>query len=505
MRTLGYLVARWLRKYLPNPSDPTKPLELTPGQLDFLVDWYELNESGVFTYRRAALQEPKGWGKSPLAAAMAIAEFAGPVVFDGWDAQDEPKGRPWTDPLVQIAALSEDQADSNVYSMVWSYLTANDRKAAHELGIDEGRGRLYLQGRPGKLEAVSAAAGSREGQRVTFAVLDESHLWTPRNGGIRLARTIRRNAGKMSGRTLECANAYEPGAGSVAEATAEDVAKGEAGILFVAARPSRTPEPTMADDELVPLIAEAYDDAPWVDQSRILAEIRDPSTPWDEAVRFYLNAPHAAASVLVEPKRWAELLQPGEIAEGSRVALGFDGSHAHDGTALVAVNDEGRFALELLIEREERDPPGWSVPRAEVHAAVADLFTRYEVVRMFCDPYLWRSEVEEWMREHGEETVVSFPTNSVRRFGPAVDRFQTAVAEGKVCHDGNARLARHIANARLVRGRGGAADDGHALHTLEKAGPRRYIDAAVAAVLAYEALATAEPAEEPREPMYSWA
>jgi phage terminase large subunit-like protein len=102
--------------------------------------------------------------------------------------------------------------------------------------------------------------------------------------------------------------------------------------------------------------------------------------------------------------------------------------------------------------------------------------------------------------------VLEHPTNSIRRFGPAVDRFRAALGEGRLSHTGDPDLARHLANARLVRGPGRASDSGHALFTLEKAGPGRLIDAAVAAVLAVEAIATA-PAEagvEARETEMAW-
>jgi hypothetical protein len=457
---------------LPSPSAPTTDLVLTDSQVDFLIDLYA---PGI---RRGALQGAKGIGKSPLGAFCALEEFAGP---------DAP-----SDPLVQIGALSEDQANSTVYSLVLQLVRANDRRVAQRLGIDDGRGRLYLVGRPGKLEAVTSVAGSHEGERTTFAVMDETHLWTRQNGGHALARTIRRNVAKAGGRTLELSNAHEPGLGSVAEQTAADFAAGKPGILFVAVRPSRLPEATMTDDELRPLIAEVYASAPWIDQARMLAELRDPAVPWDEGARYYLNSPTATASVLVDPRRWS-LLQPATgapIPDGTRVGVGFDGSHSHDGTALVVAAEDGRLRLELLIERSPSDPPDWTVPRAKVNDAVAAVFERFDVGRMLVDPYHWYDELDDWSGLYGDSVVLAYPTNSGRRFGPAVDRFRTALAEGRVSHDGNADLARHLANARLLRTGGRAADDGHALFTLEKAGPGRLIDASVAAVLAHEAAMT---------------
>jgi phage terminase large subunit-like protein len=470
----GLDVARWLMATLPSPSDTTRPLVLADAQIDFLMAFYG---DGI---RRAALQGAKGIGKSPLGAMLGLAELAGPTALP--------------DPLVQIAALSEEQADSTVYSLVLGLIRANDRAVAQRLGIDDGRGRLYLAGRPGKLEAITAAAGSHEGERSTFVVLDETHLWTKQNGGQALARTIRRNVSKSGGRTLELSNAHEPGRGSVAEGTEADYREGRPGILFVARRPSTMPDPAMDDAQLGALIGEVYAGAPWIDQARILAEVRDPATPWSEAARYFLNTPASAADVLVDPSRWAQLALPGQIEDGTKVALGFDGSYSRDGTALVLCTSEGRLSLELLIERDASDPSDWTVPREPVHAVLADLFARFEVVKLLCDPWHWRDEVARWAREYGDQRVLEFPTNSIRRFGPALDRFRTALAEGTVTHGGDPDLARHMANARLVRGPGRAADDGHALYTLEKPGPGRLIDAAVAAVLAYQAMATADPA-----------
>ncbi len=263
MRTRGFEVLAWSHRYLPSPSDPSQPLVLSDEQAAFVVAFYETDANGVYVYRRAALEASKGWGKSPLGAIICLAEFCGPTAP--------------AVPYVQVAACSEDQAVSNVYSLIWSLLSENDAKAARELDIDLGRGRLYLKGNPGaKLEAVSSSWGAREGQRLTFGLLDESHNFTKSNGGHRLARVLRRNAGKMGGRTLELANAPELGEDSIAEETEQHHAEGKPGILFVAKRPSLEPSPEMDDETLRGLLAEVYQGAGWVDTERLLHEVRDP-------------------------------------------------------------------------------------------------------------------------------------------------------------------------------------------------------------------------------------
>ena len=203
---------------------------LTGEQQDRLIEYYRVDPvTGSRVVRRAAVRRPKGAGKSPEGAYCGYAELVGPVVFDGWDADGQPVGVAHADPWVQFAAVSEDQTDNVV---VWLFDTLNDRPdMCVERGIDLGRTRIYLQGRPGRIEPVTASAGSREGQRVTFAVLDQTESWSKENGGVRLAGTIRRNAAKVSGWTLELQNAPGLGDGSVADQTAKASERRTAGVL----------------------------------------------------------------------------------------------------------------------------------------------------------------------------------------------------------------------------------------------------------------------------------
>jgi phage terminase large subunit-like protein len=468
--TRGWEVLEWSHRFLPSPSDPSQPLVLSDEQAQFVIRFYELDEQGVYVYRRGALEAAKGWGKSPLGAVLALAEFAGPVAAPV----------PW----VQVAACSEEQAVSNVYSMIWSLLSENDGKAGRELGVDLGRGRLYLKGNPGaKLEAVSSSWGAREGQRVTFAALDESHNFLKGNGGHRLARVLRRNAAKMDGRTLELANAPELGEGSVAEETEEHFAEGRPGILFAARRPSREPDPSMDDAELKTLLAEVYAGAPWVDLDRLLREVRDPGAPWPEVVRFFFNAPSAGTMAAVDPVLWASRELQRELEKGERLALGFDGSHSQDGTALVAISEAGWLFPVEIIERPA-NVAEWKVDRQRIHRALEYMFGEYEVTHLYADPWKWQTELVEWA-ERWPERIVEFPTNQNTRMAAAVDRFRSALGEGHVTHDGDDDLTRHVLNARLRQV--GRDDGGFGRYTLEKAGPGRLIDACVAAVLAVEA------------------
>jgi hypothetical protein len=495
---------------LPSPADETQPFILTDEQARLIVAWYALDDRGDFIYRRAICEMAKGWGKSPLWGSVALMELAGHVVFDGWDADGNPVGRPWgtgdaPPAWVQIAAVSEDQTD-NTYGAMYELLMANGGRAADLLKIDAGRTRLYLTDRPGKLEPVTAAAGSREGQRVTFSVLDETHLWLPSNGGVKLASTVRRNAAKMGGRTVETTNAPRLGERSVAERSGSDVQRGFSGILHYNRQPAHEPQPDDSDDKLLEALEAAYGDAHWIDRQRILKEIRDPSTDWDDALRFFFNCRVAGTGRAVDPRRWDELAQPRDVPSGTYLGLGFDGSVSQDATVLRACLPDGySFILGYWLRPQGQED--WTVPRLEVHEAVQAAFARYRVGRMFCDPPLWRTEIEQWAAKYDrgdrpeDKVVLAFDTNQARRFAPAVDRWRTAIREGTHTHDGDSVTDDHVKAVHLKKVQVAAAeDDGRTKYVLVKGEDRRKIDAAIADVLAHEAAMTMPADPGPPKP-----
>lgn len=485
-----------MAEHLPSPSDDKLPLILTDEQAQLVVAWYTLDDRGIFVYRRAIVEMAKGWGKSPLAGAISIAELAGPVLFDGWDAEGEPVGVAWgtgdrPPPLVQIAAVSEDQAD-NTYGAIFQMLGARHGKVAEDCGIDLGRTRLYLIDRPGELHAVTASAGSREGQRLTFGVPDETHLWTRSNGGVRLADTLRRNAAKMGGRTFETTNAPILGEKSVAERSGLDVERGFSGILHVNRRPSTEPQPDWSDEQLVEALDFTYGDAYWIDRLRLVKEIRDPSTEWDDALRYFFNTRAAGTGRAVHPRRWDELAKPRLIEAKAYIGLGFDGSISEDETWLVGCTADG---YSFRIGRWSRPVAStdWRVPRSEVMAKVEWAFGYYNVGAFRFDPPKWWTEGESWQARWGDR-VLPLDTNQPRRFAPAVDRWLTGIREGSHTHDGDPDLADHVKACHLKKVHLNAAeDDGRTKYVIVKGEDRRKIDGGVADILAYEAAMSMPP------------
>src|SRR5690242_10320196 len=98
--SLGLGVLNWCSANIRQPDGPDAGGEwwFTPEQARFVVWWYAVDHRGRFTFRRGVLRRMKGWGKSPVMAALALAELCGPVRFDQW-VDGQPVGRPVSAPL----------------------------------------------------------------------------------------------------------------------------------------------------------------------------------------------------------------------------------------------------------------------------------------------------------------------------------------------------------------------------------------------------------------------
>lgn len=452
--TLGWGLIDFMEANLrvPAGAGTGSPLKLTPEQQYFVCHAYRIHPvSGRMVNRRAVLRRPKGWGKSPIVGGLAVCHLAGPTVFDGWDADGEPVAIPHPSPWVQVAATAEDQTD-NTWAPIMAMLA--ESPIVDDLGLDVGLTRIFVKDRPGRMEPVTARAPSKEGTPVTFACLDETHLWTPESGGVKLAATLRRNIAKTNGFSVETTNAHRPGEMSVAEASWEAAQKSTAGIYYDSVEGPHVDD--LEDREaLIPALQIAYRDSTWVDLERIADEAVDPATDPADARRFYLNQLVAWEEDVIELALWDALAVPGaELVPGDQIVLGFDGSDGGDSTALMALRHSDRTLFPLRTWSKPQGAKGWQVPRLEVRAAVAEAFERYRVARMYADPPYWQTDIDEWRATYGD-TVHRWPSFSDAKMAEASARFDALVRAGEVRHNGDAELRRHIASARRQRCRQG--------------------------------------------------
>ena len=505
--TLGYEVLDWMSDMLAMPDRADyEPFILTPEQANFILNYYRIDPvSGKRIYRRAVWSRPKGSGKSPLMGAIGICEALAPVLFDGWDANGRPVGKPWAEvrtPLVQFAAVNEEQT-RNAFDPLLEMLRQGPVLDYYDIDPME----TFVALPKGRIEYITAAATSKEGAKPVFAALDQTEGWIRSNGGVNLAAVLRRNAGKIGGTTIETPNAYRPGMGSVSEATAEyhaSIKEGRAreeGLLYDHREaPSDT---DMADkDSLYKGLLHVYGDSAednggWVDLGRIMQEIWDPATDPQDARQFYLNqVTHASDSWMSRPELMGAADSTVAIPDGERVVLGFDGSKGRsrgkaDATALVGMSVDSKHLFTIKVwERTDADPQDWSPNPAEVDAVVRETFQKFNVLGFYADPSGWTGQIAQWEADFGrrlrvkasrDAPISAWPRGKDTKVSEHVEKLRQALVMREITWDGGSALMRHILNARRRSTR-----TGYLLYKQFPDSPDK-IDAAYAAVMAYKA------------------
>lgn len=507
--TLGWSVLSWITEMLAAPDrGEYEPFIPTPEQAEFILRYYELDpNTGKRRIHRGVISRPRGWGKSPFLAAIACAEALADVVPDGWDARGRPVGRPWSDvrtPLVQVAAVSEAQT-RNAWDPLLEMLREGPVMGAYAI---DPMDRFVALPR-GKIMPITSGADSAKGNRAVFAVLDQTEQWTVSNGGLKLFDIMHSNAIKVAGSFIESPNAFTPGLDSVAERTANahkllrESGRLDSTILYD--HREVAPDVDLSDrGALLEALAYVYGDSAdtnggWVDLERIAESIYDPSMDVQQTRSDFLNQiTHAADSWLSHLDIRAITDREKVVEDGEAITLGFDGSRKRqrgitDATALVGcrVSDGHLFAIGVWEQPSGYEGRDWEIPVAEVEATVHDAFSRWNVVGMYADPALWESYIAGWEAKYGKKLKIkSSEKHPIERWvGSArmttwvrsIETLENAILNREITFDGSAVLTRHLLNARRRQSTRGMQ--------IAKAFPDspNKIDAAIAAILAYEA------------------
>lgn len=516
MPTLGWEVIDWISEYLAAPDKGDyEPFMLYPEQEDFVLRFYELDpKTGRRRFRRGVISRPRGWGKSPFLAAIACAEALAPVVPDGWDANGQPVGKPWSDvvtPLVQIAATSEDQT-----KFTWDALLEELRNGS---AIDEYPGLDPMDtfvGLPrGRIEPITSGARSIKGARSVFVVMDQTEEWVKSNGGHGLFQRIKSNVGKRDGSFIESPNAFIPGDDSVAEQSAafwKAIKEGRAKdpSLYYDHREAPGETDLYDKDSLVAGLRVAYGDSSGhkdgcvihtppcrpghMNLDGLVSVIWDPTSDEQVSRSDFLNQITHASDAWISGPDWSACTDTAkEVSDRDPITLGFDGSRKRakgktDATALIGcrVSDGHIFRVEVW-----EHPDGvaeWSVPADEVDAEVHRAFDRFNVVGFYADPSMWETYVAAWEAKYRKRLKVGPPAHPIEwwtsRIGAtelAFDQFREAIVSGDMTHDGSSVVARHMLNAR--RRQKGT----HVVIAKEHPSSSNKIDAAYAATLAWQA------------------
>jgi len=246
-----------------------------------------------------------------------------------------------------------------------------------------------------------------------------------------------------------------------------------------------------ADDDLDDMrIVKRVNPASWQSVELLRERHDSPSMLSWQWARFACGVWVSAEAFWLSAEVWQDAERDETIAPGERITIGFDGARYGDATAIVGCRVSDGLLQTLGVWEAPVNAPEWEIPEGEVDAAIERAFETYDVVRAYCDPPLWQTEIDAWARAYGEAVVLRYST-ARSRMQAATERFRTDLVAGRVVHAADATLSAHVLAAQMREARGG--------YWLAKSRPSSpdKIDAAVAAVLAYEAradvLATVEP------------
>lgn len=502
MASLGWALIDWIETFcVHGPGDVEgQPVELDDEFAAFIIRAYTVDKAGRRRKRRAVISRSKGRAKSELAAFIACAEGLAPVRFDHWARRGEvspwgyaysagePVGVPVMRPEILCFATELDQA-GNTYDAIY-YMLDPDTCAPALLDyygrVDVGLTRINLPGGRGSITPESSADSSADGKKTTFAVADETHLWTlPRQ--IRLHQTVLRNLMKRkiaSGWMLETTTMFAPGEGSVAEGTfeyARAVEEGRStapGLLFDHREAPARYDVRKRAHRLAGLKHVYGPAASWMDLETIADSYDDPQTSTAQWERYWFNRPRSLQGSWLQQLDW-DLCSAGEpIPDGARVVLGLDASLSDDSTALVAVSVEDMPHVHLVgLWERPADAQDWTVDIGAVEREVRLAAMRWKVLEVACDPFVLNRSMEVLS---ADGLPVTEFRQSAQRMTPATQRVTALVRTHQLRHDGDARLARHVSNAVL-------REDSRGVR-LTKEAPRsaRKIDAAVAMVMAVD-------------------
>jgi hypothetical protein len=310
-----------------------------------------------------------------------------------------------------------------------------------------------------------------------------------------MAGAIEGNAAKSedgAARMLDICNAFRPGEDSVGQRTREswEATQGdeatavEFGLLYDSLE--APPEAPLNAEDAPAVIEAIRGDSTWLNIKRILASILNGSNPPSESRRKWYNQIGAAEDSWTTPQAWDQCLAKDANVDLAvdEWALFLDCSKSDDATALVAarISDGYRLTLGMWLKPAGFRGNGWTVPRDRVDERVREVKRTHKIVAYFGDPShvlddesrdrYWDALFDEWHRDFRDELKIwakpgaqqghsimwdMADSQRVKEFTEACEQTLQEIDEGALLHDGDARLRRHVLNARRAPNRWGVS------------------------------------------------
>ncbi|OKH81166.1 terminase large subunit [Mycobacterium sp. ST-F2] len=438
---------RFIRDYVVTPRGhgAGDPFKLRTFQREIIT--------GAFApgIRTALVSIPRANGKTMLAAALGVAElFTGP-------------------PSAEVLVVASDQRQANITMKYAKRIVELNPLLADRVQVYADR--LVLPENDATLTPLPAEPGALHGHDPSLLIVDELHVVTEavweavtsvsgkRPESLTLAiSTPASSPDSIMWRLVEHGRAGDDPAFYFREFAAPD------GCAVTDRKAWRVGNPALACED--PFLSEdGIEAARKTIREPVFRQLR--LGQWVTGVESWL--PWGA---------WDACADGRDVGPRERVVLAFDGSASGDSTALVGCTLDGYLWLEGLWSNP--GDPRWRVPRAEVDMAVQMAFQKFDVIELAADPWGWRSEIEQWAQRHGERRVLEWNTANAQRMAPATDRLYQAVITKSVSHDGDPQMAAHVAHCIAKPTPMGD------LVSKDKRGSPRKIDAAVAAIVAFD-------------------
>ena len=441
-----------------------RPMLLEPFQREMLGPYFDGAAETLILI-------PKKNGKSTLLAALALYHLI--VVPDA---------------ECVVGAASRDQA-TILYDQAAGF-SRRSPQLAERVTIKRGYREIRSRADSGRIRVLAADVDTADGVIPTLALVDELH----RHRSAGLYGIFRDGLGPRDGRmvTISTAGEHEQsplGQLRVAALSLPNIVRDGAHVRAISADGAYVMHEWALDKEDnvddIDLVKTA-NPASWQTPDRLRARHDSPSMLSWQWARFACGLWVSSEAWWIAGEDWNAVETDERIDEGDTITIGFDGSRTGDSTALIACRVADGLIEPIRIWEAPTDPTAaalWEVPANEVDAVLAGTVERFNVVRGFFDPPLWRSEIDGWAREYGDKVIGRFETSRTPMQG-AVERFRTDVATQRLTQAGSPTLTRHVLNAQTKEARGG----GYWI-AKDRPGSGHKIDAAIAAVLAYEARA----------------
>lgn len=511
--TQGPRVVRWMEANLVHTNGEWigKPFRLLPWQKRLIFELFEVEpETSLRRYRWAYISVPKKNGKTELAAGLGLY-----LLIGDWEPA----------PLITCAAASDEQADL-VYGAAATMCKMSPTLPLITQVFDK---EILVPSIPGaKLKRVAAVAGTNDGQNIQAVICDELHEWVGEKGKrvwtVLTNGTVNRRQPLVlqittAGYDLEtiCGEQY---------LYAKRVRSGEivdrSYYSYVVEAPQRWPDGSAVDHR---------DPRAWqaaspsygvlVTEESLRTQMNKPEA---DVRRYFLNQWTSTEIAWLPPGAWDACEDRSlKLDPALPLRVGIDLGLKHDSSGIVTAQQQGeRVVLRARIwENPHREGTpehdAWKLNIAEVEEYLRQLFLAYPVPACEIDgevkkgpeysydpAFFERSAQLLEAKGAGLEgkaadpfsaglAMVEFPQTDSRMI-PASQNFFQLITEGKIAHDGDPALARHVGNVTAEPKPRGA------YRMTKPKGSRKHIDAAIAAAIA--ALRAQEPAPVVRRSVY---